>query len=780
MKEGAMLAAITVPGMPVSIVAIEWLAACLLGALIGWALLLFFLRRRLGTLQASYGPLFAAVLAATFGAAALSMAGRAFALYAPFVAAPAQILFLIWYYLYPDVRYLHTENRNPVTRIRWLSVFYFFSQISGYWPQKPSQAAAVLPHLPGLLGTLATLGNTFSLAPVLVGVLLQLYGRARRLAVAGSSVAPQSTTRLALSISGVGALALLGAGALTATPAAPAPLALDLVRAAYFVVATLVPVGVGLALMNGRRYDREALLRRAANGSALAACLLAVYVAGVATVRVLVPDLSGPGEYFLPFVLPLGMLLAALYRPLRSLVEAFIAQRWFPETYEAGQVLAKGLGAWGGGSHPDRLAARLVAEVEGAVRPAALALWLRAPSVGALRAVDTPALAEANTTPATTAAADVEPAGLPPGAPLLRRVHTAGGPDAAAGSITLRADDPARATLERATRVMAVERLPEDSETAHLLRAAGLLLALPLVSAGQLEGLMALAARPESPIGEGSDVRELLEAVASAAAPTLAAARIAHEQEVEARLRERVEQELRTARRIQESLLPKVLPALEGWHIATCYQPAREVGGDFYDFIELGDGSLGIVIGDVTDKGIPAALVMATTRSMLRAVAVQPAVSPGNVLAQVNALLCADLPPSMFVTCFYAILDPATGRLRYANAGQDLPYLRRADGSVGELHARGMPLGLMPEMAYEEADTALALGDAVLFYSDGLVEAHNPAREMFGFPRLKSLLGEDASLASPITYLLRELADFTQPDWEQEDDITLVALHRPR
>jgi serine phosphatase RsbU (regulator of sigma subunit) len=149
------------------------------------------------------------------------------------------------------------------------------------------------------------------------------------------------------------------------------------------------------------------------------------------------------------------------------------------------------------------------------------------------------------------------------------------------------------------------------------------------------------------------------------------------------------------------------------------------------------------------------------------------------VLAQVNALLCADLPPSMFVTCFYAILEPATGRLRFANAGQDLPYLRRADGSVGELHARGMPLGLMPDMVYDESATALALGDAVLFYSDGLVEAHNPAREMFGFPRLRALLGGDAAIAAPIPLLLRELADFTRPDWEQEDDITLVALRRP-
>jgi serine phosphatase RsbU (regulator of sigma subunit) len=245
--------------------------------------------------------------------------------------------------------------------------------------------------------------------------------------------------------------------------------------------------------------------------------------------------------------------------------------------------------------------------------------------------------------------------------------------------------------------------------------------------------------------------------------------------------RERVEQELSTARRIQQSLLPKAVPTLEGWQIATYYQPARAVGGDFYDFLPLADGRLGIVLGDVTDKGVPAALVMATTRSMLRAAA-QGEASPGQVLARVNELLYADLPPAMFVTCFYAVLDPTSGRLRYANAGQDLPYRRRADGGICELRARGMPLGLMAGMVYEEQEAELAGGDSVLFYSDGLVEAHNPQRELFGFPRLAGLLAQEpageAGDAKTIERLLGELAAFTGAGWEQEDDVTLVTLRR--
>src|SRR5829696_3675889 len=157
--------------------------------------------------------------------------------------------------------------------------------------------------------------------------------------------------------------------------------------------------------------------------------------------------------------------------------------------------------------------------------------------------------------------------------------------------------------------------------------------------------------------------------------------------------RERIEQDLRVARTIQQASLPKEVPDLEGWQINPYCQPAREVGGDFYDFFELEDGRLGIVVGDATGHGVPAALVMASARSMLRAVA-QASDSPGEALRRVNGPLATDIPPNMFVTCFYAILDPESGSLTYANAGHDLPYLHR-DGAAEELRATGMPLGLM-------------------------------------------------------------------------------------
>src|SRR5215208_1786182 len=244
-------------------------------------------------------------------------------------------------------------------------------------------------------------------------------------------------------------------------------------------------------------------------------------------------------------------------------------------------------------------------------------------------------------------------------------------------------------------------------------------------------------------------------------------------------MRHSIEQELRAARRIQQALLPQCLPQLDGWQITPFYQPAREVGGDFYDFFELEDGRMGLAVGDATGKGMPAALAASATCSMLRAVAQDSGYSPGEVLARVNKTLLARIPSNMFVTCFYAILDPKSATLSYANAGHDLPYLWHG-GAAEELRARGMPLGLMPGMDYEEKEIVLKKGDSALLYTDGLVEAHDPQREMFGFARLQALVSEhgEEEERSLEEALLEELYSFVGEGWEQEDDITLLTLKR--
>jgi serine phosphatase RsbU (regulator of sigma subunit) len=243
--------------------------------------------------------------------------------------------------------------------------------------------------------------------------------------------------------------------------------------------------------------------------------------------------------------------------------------------------------------------------------------------------------------------------------------------------------------------------------------------------------------------------------------------------------RERAEQELQVARRIQQASLPEEVPTLEGWRIAPYYRPAQEVGGDFYDFLNLDDGRVGLIIGDVSGKGIPAALVMACTQSVLRAVAQRTGITPGQVLEEANDVLFTYLPPNMFATCFYAVLEPTEGWLRYANAGHNLPCCWH-EGIVTKLRARGMPLGLLPGMDYEEKQTDLAPGDGVLLYSDGLIEAHDPRREMFGTLRMEEFVRAHPGGATLIDSLLAELEQFTGEAWEQEDDIALLTLQRFR
>jgi serine phosphatase RsbU (regulator of sigma subunit) len=258
--------------------------------------------------------------------------------------------------------------------------------------------------------------------------------------------------------------------------------------------------------------------------------------------------------------------------------------------------------------------------------------------------------------------------------------------------------------------------------------------------------------------------------------------RRAYTAEVAERLRraedesERVAQELRVARLVQQQFLPAEVPELSGWRVVAFYRSAREVGGDFYSFIDLPTGELGVAIGDVTDKGAPAALVMATTQGLLGAEAPRVG-SPSSVLERINEVLVLNTPEKMFVTCLYIVLDPATGRLQFANAGHNLPYMSTENGVV-ELRATGMPLGLMPSSGYELKDAAVPPGTRVLLHSDGLAEAHSSNGEMFGLPRVMEVMDNCPRADDLIDALMVELERFTGADWEQEDDITLVTLER--
>lgn len=350
-------------------------------------------------------------------------------------------------------------------------------------------------------------------------------------------------------------------------------------------------------------------------------------------------------------------------------------------------------------------------------------------------------------------------------------------PDPATSSVGLdiAESDPLLAYLQSAPGPVDLARLELDSPAVDTLRAAGVALIVPLVSQGELIGTLNLGPRL-SEQDYSTDDRRLLTTLAAQAAPAIRVAQLVREQANEAAERERMEQEMRVATLIQQQFLPRELPNLPQWQIAAYYGPARAVGGDFYDFIEMPGGRIGIAVGDVTDKGVPAALVMARTHSILRAEASRSD-SPGAILARANELLVPEMPARMFVTCLFAILDPETGHIVLANAGHNLPYIRTDEGVV-ELRATGMPLGLMADITYDETEGDVAPGSNVLLYSDGLVEAHDTTQQMFGFPRLREAMTVDDAGSELLDRLLEDLHTFTGPDWEQEDDITLVTLRR--
>jgi len=346
---------------------------------------------------------------------------------------------------------------------------------------------------------------------------------------------------------------------------------------------------------------------------------------------------------------------------------------------------------------------------------------------------------------------------------------------AAGPELDLASNDPLVGYLLSAASAVDITGLQLESPALARLKQAGVVLVVPLISSGSLVGMLSLGPR-RSERGYSTDDLRLLNSLAGYAAPAMRVGQLVRQQQAEARQRERIDQELKIAQIIQQQFLPKSLPDLPSWHVAAFYRPARTVGGDFYDFIPLPDGRVMFVVGDVTDKGVPAALVMASTHALLRAAAPR-LISPGKVLGHVNEMLCVDIPAHMFVTCLALVLDPVSGQIEFANAGHDVPYVRTRNG-VQELRARGMPLGLMPGMDYEEKSFQFEPGDCALLHSDGLAEAHAPDREMFGFPRVSELVGKGPSGEALIDLCLTELGTFTGPDHEQEDDITLVSLQR--
>ena len=236
-------------------------------------------------------------------------------------------------------------------------------------------------------------------------------------------------------------------------------------------------------------------------------------------------------------------------------------------------------------------------------------------------------------------------------------------------------------------------------------------------------------------------------------------------------------QELNIAHSMQLSILPTTFPCTPQFEVHGQVIPAKEVGGDFYDIYRLEDGQLGIVIADVSGKGIPAALFMMVCRTLLKGIAIGMA-SPGDALTEANVLLHAENQASMFVTVFYGVFNPRTGTLTYANAGHEPPVLRRADGSTEALpFTGGVPLGIVDDMQFEERTSTLGPGEFAFLFTDGVTEALNASEEEFGNGRVHDTIAEvePGPARDAVQSLVRSVVQFTG-EAEQFDDLTCLVL----
>lgn len=504
----------------------------------------------------------------------------------------------------------------------------------------------------------------------------------------------------------------------------------------------LLPLTISISILRYRLWDMGVLVNRTMVYGVLTVLLTAVYLALVLLMQPLFRALTNHDS--LPTMAASTLATAVLFYPLRQRVQTMIDRRIFPRKYDAARVLTQLTRTIRGEVDISCLTLNLESAVSEILHPTCVFTWLQNENSFQVY------LFEEKLPWEETAWVNGE---------VLRK-------------------DPLISYLQNVPGdVTRLDNLVLPSPSLAQLQRANINILMVLRGQGELVGWLGLGPR-DNEQGYSADDLKFLGEIAALAGPAIRIAQLAQEQQSAALTQQRMAQQLHVARLVQQTLLPHSWPELPGWQLAAFYQPAQAIGGDFYDFLQFKDGRFGIIIGDVSDKGIPAALLMAATRSLLRSLAYQ-FVAPRMVLQRANRFLLPDLPEGLFVTCLYALLDPVSGRITVANAGHNPPCYRSSSG-VKDMWITGMPLGWLPNVAYEEQEMVLEPGSCMLFYSDGLTEASNQQGELLGTAHLHALFSQKNVLgAELIDFLMQEVAAFSYPQGP-DDDVTIVTLHRER
>jgi len=499
----------------------------------------------------------------------------------------------------------------------------------------------------------------------------------------------------------------------------------------YLPFLLVFPVSIGVAIQRYRLWDFDLLVNRAIIYGLLTLVLLLAYVFSTVLVQIIFTDYLELTATLRTILLT--FIILALFIPAKNRIQDIIDRRFFRHKYDANRILTALSQTLRSQIDLEHLRAELVRVVQEAMKPVFASLCLS-------------------------------------------------GDDLPAQTCAISPSDPLWDHLRQTKEVVHLDELTLETPGLESLRAEGARLLIPLVSQDEIIGILYLGQRQSGQVYT-SDDRRLLSILAGQAATALQAAQLVRRQQAEALQRQREEYDMRLAALVQQTQLPRQLPDLPGWRFSSHYHPAQAIGGEFYDFIPLQDGRLAFLIGDVSARGTPSALVMAETRGLLLATARQLE-APEAILAKVNALLQPDVLDKIYVTCFYAVLEPISGRLVYANAGHNPPYRLGSATPVGmagveELPGSGFPLGVFPEARYDAYTAHLQAGESLFLYSDGVVEARNAEKQMLSYAGLEELLRNIAATPGElIPRLLSALREFTGEAWEQQDDLTLVCLER--
>lgn len=497
----------------------------------------------------------------------------------------------------------------------------------------------------------------------------------------------------------------------------------------------LVPVSFGYSIARYRLMDIEVIIRRSLIYAMLTGVLVGAYLVLVVIVGNLVLDVSGQSSQIVAIVSTL--IIAAAFAPARDRIQGFLERRFFREKHDLQEALAA-----------------LIREIPTSLDRA-----------GLLELVDSRIRSLLH----PTSLHFVETEGgniriLEGGVPLVMPWMSSVA-HRRRGAIT---PEIMQAELERDASPPVAEQ--RSREIAHV-SAANLEVFVPAFAGDRLVGGLALGPK-RSEVAYGGLELDLLSTVAGQLAIQLENIRL-YTEEVQ---RQKIEEELSVARSIQRRLLPSKVPDLKGFEVARLNVASAQVSGDYYDFVNM-DDHVGMVIADVSGKGLPASLLASNLQASIRALATYRS-EPAEIFSAVNSTLYESTDPERFATAFLACLDPASGAIRYANAGHNYPILRRQAGPIEELSSGSTPLGAFPGIVYTESQAQLDPGDVLVLYTDGVTETEDAEGEQFGEKGLEAVIHAcHGCSADTIVERIREAVD-RHGDGSAGDDMTLIVVRR--